>query len=185
MGRPTFPVSGMHLGDGDPGLSRGYLRGPMLLPSVCCAGILPIPKPSTCQCALPASAGSQHDCLGQDLDGSHNKNGQQVLSVSPCKALFSNSWHALLSHPIPHPQEADDEIAHLKTNKLRFGEAGLLAEGSHSPLEAELRFESPRSQPKSVFSLHGVGSRANLQETYAKDTQGPLLMGASGKQSQS
>lgn len=83
----THLSCGMHLGDGDPGLCRGYPRGPMPLLSVCCAGILPIPRPSTCQCALPTSSGSQHDCAGQDLDGSHIKNGQQVLSVGPCSAL--------------------------------------------------------------------------------------------------
>lgn len=103
MGRPTFPVSGMNLGDGNSGLSRGYPRCPIPFPSVCRAGILPMLRPSTCQCASLASSSSQCDSLGQDLDGSHIKNGQQVLSVSPCKTCPAIAGLLCWANPIPHP----------------------------------------------------------------------------------
>lgn len=153
------------MGDGNPELYRGYPEGLIPLPSVCSLGILPVPRPSTCQCASPASAGSQHSCLGQDLDGSNVNNDLQAMSVSQGKPC-STTAGALCRPCFPTRQEAGGEIVHFQTNKLRLGEVGLLTEGSHSSLRAELRLKplsvsrAPGLNPG--ICCHGVGSGTGL-----------------------
>lgn len=91
----------MHLGDG--ALDFPEDSQEVLCLSQVFAVLASFPFQGQVPVSVPCLPHLVHSMIVLARTGSHIKNGQQVLRVGPCKALFSNSWHALLSHPIPHP----------------------------------------------------------------------------------